>query len=83
MSNSHEFMTMTGHTVVGWIWLELAMTSVALLKSGASGEREGFCRGQIQAAKWFFAFEVGRVERMGKVVGGRDSTVLDMKDEWM
>jgi alkylation response protein AidB-like acyl-CoA dehydrogenase len=83
MSNSHEFMNMSGHTVVGWIWLELAMVAADALKSNPDDAKAKFYRGQIQAAKWFFVFEVGKVARMGAVVGGLDRTVLDMDEDWM
>ena len=83
LGNSHEFMTMTGHVVVGWMWLELATTAAHKLEAGDCDGQEDFYRGQIQAAKWFHVFELGKVARMGDVLGGLDRTVVDMKAEWM
>jgi butyryl-CoA dehydrogenase len=82
-SNSHLYMTMAGHTVVGWMWLELAMAASAKMKEGGGAESDAFYSGQIHAAKWFHKFEVGKVDQMGDVLASLDSTNADMQDEWM
>ena len=78
LANATPYLQAFGHVVVAWLWLDVARTAVAT----AAGKDDGFLRGKLQAARYFFAFELPRIEAWLAVVAARDPTCRDMQDAW-
>ena len=83
LSNSYEFMNMTGHTIVGWLWLEMAINAVNKLDEmeaaggGDSEEEKNFLQGKIAACQYFFRFELRKTEAQAKLLTDMDDTVFN------
>ncbi|TFV76793.1 acyl-CoA dehydrogenase [Blastococcus sp. CT_GayMR19] len=75
LANSHVYLEAAGHVVVGWLWLEQAMAC------GTS--RSDFHDGKRQAARYFWRWELPRVQHRFDLLGALDRTVLDTPPNWL
>ena len=82
LANATPYLQAFGHVVLAWIWLDIA-NSVIQTRTGASAAvSEEFRRGKLQAARYFFDYELPRIDAWLAVVAGRKDTCLRMRDEW-
>jgi butyryl-CoA dehydrogenase len=81
LSNASAFLEAFGHIVIAWTWLRQAGAAARLLP-GASGEDAAFLRGKLQACRWFFQWELPKVEPMLARVRERDDTNDTMSPDW-
>jgi alkylation response protein AidB-like acyl-CoA dehydrogenase len=77
LANASLYLEAFGHAVVAWIWLEQALRSV-----GKSGHDADFYRGKLQAAAYFFKWELPKVHQQLDLLETIDTTTLDMQDAW-
>ena len=78
VANATPYLQAFGHVIVAWLWLDLACT-------GAQGAKEilgPLESGHLQACRYFFGYELPRVAAWLQAVSRRDTTCLDMRDEW-
>jgi hypothetical protein len=74
LANATPYLQAFGHTVLAWIWLDVAV---------AAARVEGdLARGKLQAARYFFRYELPRVDAWLAVVSTRDDTCRAMNDGW-
>jgi alkylation response protein AidB-like acyl-CoA dehydrogenase len=76
LANATPYLQGFGHTVLAWIWLDLALCVQA---SAAPDEQR---LGQLAAARYFFRYELPRVPAWLKVVEARDDTCSSMNEAW-
>jgi butyryl-CoA dehydrogenase len=48
----------------------------------AQGEDVDFYRGKLQAARYFFQWELPKTDPQIALLGSLDTTTLDMQDAW-
>ncbi|MBS0374093.1 MAG: acyl-CoA dehydrogenase [Proteobacteria bacterium] len=79
LANATPYLQAFGHLVVAWLWLDLALATGAV-----TGERprDDFHRGKLQAARYFFEFELPKIDPWLAVVASRNPTCRDMREEW-
>ncbi len=80
LANATPYLQAFGHTVLAWIWLDVALCARARLDQGA-GEAS-FLRGKLAACTYFFRYELPRIGAWLKVVETQDDTCLAMAEEW-
>jgi len=76
--NAMPYMQAFGHTVLAWIWLELALAAHAVREPA----RADAMAGKLQAMRYFYAYELPKVAAWLDVVNARDPVCRDMRDEW-
>ncbi len=81
LANAHVFLEMTGHVVVAWIWLQQALVAVRRIKDAADGDRD-FYQGKLQAASYFFRWELPKTAHWYQLMNDMDNTCLEMQDAW-
>ncbi|HVL57283.1 MAG TPA: acyl-CoA dehydrogenase [Burkholderiaceae bacterium] len=90
LANASVFLEAFGHCVIAWVWLEQALLAGRRVAAGSGsagrdddsdGER-AFYRGKLQAARYFFRWELPKVGPMLDLLDSLDTTTLDMKDHW-
>jgi hypothetical protein len=82
LANASAYLEAFGHAVVGWIWLWQAVIAQAAT-AGTCTERDGaFYAGKLQACRYFFNWELPRIEVWLKVLDPVETTCLNMADEW-
>ena len=73
LANATVYLEAFGHTVIAWIWLEQAI---------ASHEKVGdFYDGKRSAARYFFHWELPKVDAQLDLLASLDRTTLDMREE--
>jgi len=78
LANATPYLQAFGHVVVAWLWLDVARAAVA----AAAGKDDGFLRGKLQAARYFFDFELPKIDAWLAVVAARNPTCREMQDAW-
>jgi hypothetical protein len=81
LANAAAYLEAFGHVVVGWLWLDQAVTCEASLAT-ASGEHD-FYHGKIAACDYFFGWELPKVDAWLAVLNPVERTPLDTPDAWL
>ena len=63
------------------MWLDVAIAATHALDSGDALGAD-FYRGKLQAARYFFRYELPKIGAWLNVVAHRDTTCRDMADAW-
>ena len=77
LANATPYLQGFGHVVLAWIWLDVAGAALA-----AQGQAPGFALGKLQACRYFFHYELPRIDAWLNVVAQRDATCREMQDSW-
>jgi alkylation response protein AidB-like acyl-CoA dehydrogenase len=75
LANATVYLEAVGHTVIAWIWLEQALAAVA------AGD-DAFYRGKLQASRYFFRWELPKVDAQLDLLASGDRTTLEMGEHW-
>jgi alkylation response protein AidB-like acyl-CoA dehydrogenase len=81
LANASVYLEAVGHTIVAWIWLEQAIVALRALDGAAESEQD-FYRGKLQACRYFFIWELPKVQPQLDLLASIDTTTLDMRDAW-
>jgi alkylation response protein AidB-like acyl-CoA dehydrogenase len=76
LANATPYLQGFGHTVLAWVWLDVALCAQA------SSTPDDLRQGKLAAARYFFRYELPRVPAWLKVVETRDDTCRAMKESW-
>lgn len=82
LANASAYLDLVSRTVIAWLWLRQAsVASRALASARASADRD-FYRGKVQAARYWFGWELPRTEQLAALLERADATPYEMQDEW-
>jgi len=81
LANAQHYMTLMGHLVIGWFWLQSAMIAVRALPKASSADKD-FYQGKLQACRFFFATELPKIEHAARLVAEADDSGYAMQDAW-
>jgi butyryl-CoA dehydrogenase len=85
LANATPYLQAFGHTVLAWMWLELALVARQRLAAKAlqTGSPDAdFLHGKLAAARYFFHYELPKTSAWLNVVQARDATCRDMQAGW-
>ncbi len=74
LANATPYLQAFGHLVLAWIWLDVAL--VAVRKATPVNQ------GKLAAMRYFFAYELPKVDAWLVVVSQREPVCRDMQDDW-
>jgi alkylation response protein AidB-like acyl-CoA dehydrogenase len=77
LANATLYLEAVGHVVLAWIWLQQAMAALASLP-----QQDDFRRGKLQACRYFYQWELPKVQPQLDLLAALDTTTLDMQDAW-
>ena len=77
LANAVPYMQAFGHTVLAWIWLDVAARALAL--DGAKSLPS--TAGRTGAAAYFFRYELPKIGAWLNVVESRDATCTELPEE--
>ena len=80
LANSSAYLDMLGNVVVAWMWLKQATAAQAGLADANDADRQ-FYRGKMQACRYFFRWELPKIQAQAELLSGLDTTCLDMPEE--
>jgi butyryl-CoA dehydrogenase len=79
LANATPYLQAFGHTVLAWIWLDVALRAQARSEEGGDA---ALLHGKLAACRYFFRYELPRIGAWLNVVASRDDTCRTMADEW-
>ena len=85
LANATPYLQAFGHTVLAWVWLELALAAKAAQAQGtwdASPLGPGFLQGKLACADYFFQYELPKTDAWLGVVARRDLTCANAQADW-
>ncbi len=71
LANAVPYMQAFGHTVLSWVWLDVALTAQAAPESAAR-------TGRLAAMCFFFHYELPKIGAWLRVVSSRDATCAEL-----
>jgi butyryl-CoA dehydrogenase len=74
LANATAYLQAFGHFVIAWLWLDVAQVA----QRGSSD----FHQGKLAAMRYFFRFELPKIDAWLAVVQTRDPTCREMRDAW-
>ena len=78
LANATPYLEAFGHVVLAWIWLEQSLAASQHYRHDGND----FYHGKWQACRYFFLYELPKVDAMLELVESLDATTLEMKDSW-
>jgi alkylation response protein AidB-like acyl-CoA dehydrogenase len=78
LANASLYLEAFGHVVVAWIWLELSLCA----SRNFSEARSDFLHGKWQACRYFFLYELPKVDAQLNLLESLDGTTLGMQEAW-
>jgi len=78
LANATPYLEAFGHVVVAWIWLEQSLAASRNYSETASD----FYRGKWAACRYFFLYELPKVDAWLDLVAAVDTTTLEMNPAW-
>jgi butyryl-CoA dehydrogenase len=79
LANATPYLQAFGHVVLAWMWLEVALAARSL---GDAASRADFVAGKRAAARYFFRYELPKIDAWLAVVAARDATCRTMDEAW-
>jgi len=80
LANASLYLEMFGHVVLAWIWLRQA--TIAARQLADNTQEPDFYRGKLQAAAYFFRWELPKTAQWCELLQSLDATTLEMQDAW-
>ncbi len=77
LANAVPYMQAFGHTVLAWIWLDVALAAIASDAAKSIAARAG----RLGATRYFYHYELPKIGAWLKVVETRDQTCADLPEE--
>jgi butyryl-CoA dehydrogenase len=80
LANATPYLQAFGHTVLAWIWLDVALCARGQLDAGQGDA--AMLQGKLAACTYFFHYELPRIGAWLAVVETRDDTCRTMDEAW-
>jgi alkylation response protein AidB-like acyl-CoA dehydrogenase len=78
LANATPYLEAFGHVVLAWIWLEQSIAASRHYRDADSD----FYHGKWQACRYFYLYELPKVDAWLDLVASLDTTTLEMQDRW-
>jgi len=75
LANATPYLQAFGHLVLAWLWLDVARVCTV-------DDADALRQGKLAAMRYFFAYELPKVDAWLLVVAARQPLCRDMRDEW-
>ena len=79
LANAFPYLTVFGHTVVAWLWVEQALAAQRGLDATPG---DPFYRGKLAAARYFLDWVLAATRPTHQLLRRLDDTALAMQPEW-
>ena len=83
LANAVPYMQAFGHTVIAWMWLDVALASHAASQSATNSatNSEALYAGFIRATGYFYAYELPKIDAWLAVVSSREMICAEMPED--
>ncbi len=80
LANATEYLHMTGHLVIAWMWLKQAVVASRAIESEGLDD---FYQGKLVACRFFFKRELPKIDRWSALLVDFEDTPLSAKAAWL
>jgi butyryl-CoA dehydrogenase len=77
LANAVPYMQAFGHTVLAWTWLDVACVAL----NADTSQTQAVTQGRMAAARYFFHYELPKIDAWLGVVRTRDTTCADLAED--
>lgn len=77
LANAACYLDAFGHAIVAWLWLDIAIHA----QQAIAGSDAAFYRGKLAACRYFYRWELPRIDRWLGLLDPVDRTTLDVTDD--
>lgn len=77
-ANATMYLDMLGHLVVAWMWLRQARVAALAIEADASGQELAFYQGKLQACRYFYRYELSRLEHWLPLLSSPDGLLVEL-----
>lgn len=81
LANATPYLQAFGHVVLAWMWLDVGL-SADRCSVNESADRADFLRGKLQAIRYFYEYELPKIDAWLAVVASRNPTCRQMQEVW-
>jgi len=82
LANATPYLQAFGHVVLAWVWLDVALAAKRELAASASVQTTAAMEGKLAAMRYFYAYELPKIDAWLGVVSRREPLTRDMQDSW-
>jgi butyryl-CoA dehydrogenase len=82
LANATIYLDAFGHVLIGWMWLWQATVATRALHARADGEGRLFYMGKLAACRYFFRYELPKIDAAFTLVGSLDDACLSFESSW-
>ncbi len=83
LANATPYLQAFGHVVLAWIWLDVARVAKAAIASMAADEAAPLLLGKLAAMRFFYAYELPRIDAWLAVVARREPLLREIDEAWL
>ncbi|WP_339806995.1 acyl-CoA dehydrogenase C-terminal domain-containing protein, partial [uncultured Marinobacter sp.] len=81
LANASRYLRLFSYIMAAWMWLRQANVAARQLVQ-TTPDNQGYYRGKLQAARYFFHWELPTVAQDLVLLQNRDTTCLEMRPDW-
>lgn len=81
LANASRYLRLFSYMMAAWMWLRQANVAARQLVQ-TTPDNQGYYRGKLQAARYFFHWELPTVAQDLVLLQNRDTTCLEMRPDW-
>jgi len=78
LANASHYLTLVGHTLIAWMWLQQALVAHRALATASAADRD-FYQGKIATCRFFFRHELPVIAPLADLLQSLDDTTLTMQ----
>lgn len=83
LANATIYLDAFGRVVLAWIWLRQAAVAHQGLAQEADAARQAYYRGKLQAARYYFQWDLPALTVQVELLTSLDRIPFDTQDEWL
>jgi butyryl-CoA dehydrogenase len=82
LGNATLYLDAFGRVALAWIWLKQAIAATSGLESNPTQANGDYYKGKLQAATYFFNWELPQTIEQFRILRRLDRSAFDMQPEW-
>jgi butyryl-CoA dehydrogenase len=82
LANATVYLDAFGRVTVAWLWLRQGLVAARALETNPGDADRQFYKGKLQAAAYYFDWELPQVEPQWRLLSEVNSIPYDMVDAW-
>jgi butyryl-CoA dehydrogenase len=82
LADATLYLDAFGILTIAWQWLRLGAVAQTALDAGATGDDADFYAGKLAAMRYFFEYELVKLDALARRLTSPDAVTLDVREAW-